>query len=164
MKKLLFILICAMACQTGFGQNFNGLFDEFKHEKNADYLAVSPFLMTIGKWFIQMDQDNDPDDIVAKTFIKGTKAIKVLDLGDCSTEVKNRFQQSVKKMNAKGYEELVRAKDDGEDVRILTKMDKKFIRDVIIAVSGDDDCSLIQLDGKFLLDDIMNIIKEENKD
>ena len=59
---------------------------------------------------------------------------------------------------------LVRAKDDGEDVRILAKMDKKFIKDVIIAVSGHDDCSLIQLSGKFLLDDVMNIIKEENKD
>lgn len=164
MKKILLVLLCALAFQTCFAQRINGLFEEFKHEKNADYVTVSPFLMTIGKWFIQMDQGNDPDGLVAKSFIKGTKSIRVLDLGDCAEDVKSRFQESLKKVHTNGYEEMVRAKDDGEDVRILAKMDKKFIKDVIIAVSGHDDCSLIQLSGKFLLDDVMNIIKEENKD
>ena len=164
MKKLLIILVCSFACQMGYCQHFNNLFDEFKHEKNADYVTVSPFLMTIGKWFIQMDKDNDPDDIVTKSIIKGTKSIKVLDLGDCSEEVKNRFQKSLKKIHTNGYEEMIRAKDDGDDVRILAKMDKKYIKDVIIAVSGNEDCTLIQLDGKFSLDDVMNIIKEEKED
>ena len=52
MKKFVFTLLLVLGCQISLAQNSAALFDEFRREKNAEYVSASPFLMFIGKMFI----------------------------------------------------------------------------------------------------------------
>ena len=51
MKKFVFTLLLVLGCQISLAQNSAALFDEFRREKNAEYVSASPFLMFIGKMF-----------------------------------------------------------------------------------------------------------------
>lgn len=153
MKKYIFTLMLLFVCQIGFGQNIDGIFREFGNEKNAEYVKASPFLMFIGKMFVSHDEGGD--------IVNKVKSAQVLDLEDCHTDVKKRFEQKVKHLNTLGYEELMRMNDEGEKVRVLMKMKKETIRELLLVCTGNDDCTLIQVKGKFTKNDIDKLVNEQ---
>ena len=60
-----------------------------------------------------------------------------------------------------GYEELMRVNDDGDKVRILMKTKKEVIRELLLVCTGNDDCTLVQINGKFTKDDIDQLVNQE---
>ena len=52
MKKFVFTLLLVLGCQISLAQNSAALFDEFRREKNAEYVSASPFLMRSPSSFI----------------------------------------------------------------------------------------------------------------
>ena len=51
MKKFVFTLLLVLGCQISLAQNSAALFDEFRREKNAEYVSASPFLMFIEEFY-----------------------------------------------------------------------------------------------------------------
>ena len=153
MKKFVFTLLLVFVCHLGYAQGINGLFNEFGSEKNADCVKVSSFMMSLGKMFAGHDED-------AK-IIRKIKSIKVLDLESCTASVKERFNKKVNKLNLKGYDELMRVNDEGEKVRVLMKTKKETIRELLFVCTGKEDCTLVQINGKFTKDDIDKLVKQE---
>lgn len=153
MKKYIFTLLLLFVCHLGFGQSIDGLFQEFGNEKNAEYVKASPFLMFIGKMFVGHDEGGEIANKV--------KSAQVLDLEDCHSDVKKRFEQKVKHLNTQGYEELVRMNDEGGRIRILVKIKKKTIREFLFVCTGNNDCTLMQVKGRFTKDDIDQLVNEE---
>lgn len=155
MKKYLFTLLLLVVCHLGYGQSIDGLFNEFGSERNADCVNVSPFLMSIGKMFAGHQEGSE---IVGKI-----KSMRVLDLEGCSANVKERFNNKVGKLNVNGYDELMRVNDDGEKVRVLMKIKKEVIRELLLVCTGNEDCTLIQINGKFTKDDIDKLVNQETR-
>ena len=153
MRKFLFTLLLLLVCHIGYGQSIDSLFDEFECEQNVDYVKVSPFMMSLGKMFCKHEEGSE--------IIRKVKSMKVMDLGDCSASVKKRFSSKVSKLNRKGYEELMRVNDGGEKVHILMKIRKDAIRELLVVCSGNDSCTLIQINGKFVKDDIDKLVSME---
>ncbi|WP_178795043.1 DUF4252 domain-containing protein [Bacteroidaceae bacterium] len=153
MKKYIFTLLLLLVCHLGYAQSINSLFNEFGSEKNADCVKVSSFMMSIGKMFAGHDKDAE---IIGKI-----KSIRVLDLDDCPTNVKERFNKKANKLSLDGYEELMRVNDDGDKVRILMKTKKEVIRELLLVCTGNDDCTLVQINGKFTKDDIDQLVNQE---
>ena len=154
MKKYLVAIALMIACQNTFAQSTKDIFEEFGKEWNAESVTISPFLMTIGRLFM----DNDTPDIV-----KSIRSMKVLDLEDCSNKVKTRFNEKVNSLQLEGYETMIQTIDNGEDVRILSRMENDAIRELLIVCTGNDDCALIQLNGKIKKEDIAELVNEETK-
>ena len=154
MKKYLVAIALMIACQTTFAQSTKDIFEEFGKEWNAESVTISPFLMSIGRLFM----DNDTPDIA-----KSIRSMKVLDLEDCSNEVKERFNQKVNNLQLEGYETMIQTIENGEKVRILTRMKNDAIRELLIVCTGNDDCALIQLNGKIKKEDIAELVNEETK-
>lgn len=160
MKKYIFTLILLLMCHWGHSQSINALFDEFKNEPNAEYINASPLLMAIGKLFIgngKLITDDDEGVEIAKKI----RSAKIMDMEDCSKEVQNRFKKRVGTLKTKGYETLVRINDEGDKMHILMKMKKDVIRELLLVFTGDDDCNLIQINGKFTKKDIDNLINQQ---
>ena len=128
MKKFVFTLLLVFVCHLGYAQGINGLFNEFGSEKNADCVKVSSFMMSLGKMFAGHDEDAE--------IIRKIKSIKVLDLESCTASVKERFNKKVNK------------------VRVLMKTKKETIRELLFVCTGKEDCTLVQINGKFTKDDI----------
>lgn len=153
MKKYIFTLLLFFVCHLGYAQSIDGLFNEFGSEKNADCVTVSSFMMSLGKMFAGHEEGTE---ILGKI-----KSMRVLDLESCTTNVKERFHQKVNKLNLNGYDELMRVNDEGEKVRVLMKTKKETIRELLFVCTGKEDCTLVQINGKFTKDDIDRLVNQE---
>ena len=109
--------------------------------------------------FMKNDEDKD-----AIRIIKHIDSVRVLDLEECSADVKAEFYNETKNFNAKGYDELISTIEDGDKTLILTKGKGDTITELLILETGKDDCELVQIKGKITQSEIEQIVKEHQKD
>ena len=155
MKKTIATLALIFAIQGVFAQNIDDIFNLFKDKEGAEYVSIPPFLIKIGRLF--MDKEDK-----SYRFIKGVNSVKTLDMEDCSSEIKKNFLKEANQLNLNGYETLVQIKEKGESVKLIAKMDEEAIRELIIMITGNGDCGLTLLEGKLKKEDI-NIIMTDDK-
>ena len=156
MKKIIATLALIIACQATFAQNIDTLFSQFKDKEGADYMNIPTLMLKFMRTFTKSNNDK------SYRFIKGIKSVKVLDMEDCTQEVKAEFLQEVQKLNLNGYETLVQTKEDGEEVQLIAKMDEENINDLIILITGKDECGLTLMKGKIKKEDI-NVMMTDDK-
>ena len=155
MKKIIATLALIIACQATFAQNIDTLFSQFKDKEGADYMNIPTLMLKFMRTFTKSNNDK------SYRFIKGIKSVKVLDMEDCTQEVKAEFLQEVQKLNLNGYETLVQTKEDGEEVQLIAKMDEENINDLIILITGKDECGLTLMKGKIKKEDINVMMNDE---
>lgn len=154
MKKIIATLALIIACQGIFAQNIDTLFEKFSKEHQAESVSIPPFMMSLGKLFMS-DED--------LSIVKGIRSLRILDLEDCPTTVKERFSEQVSKLHLKGYEPMIQVNEDGEKVRIFALPHKDSIKELLLVCSGKDDCALIQMKGKIRKEDIAQLVNEQTK-
>ena len=152
-KYLLTMAIMLTVCQLTVAQNISSIMNEFKNEQNAECIHISPFMMSIGKLFMGNEEGTD--------IARKVKSIRILDLEDCSADVKERFVKRVDKLTPKGYETLMQVNDNGEKVRIMTKTKNNTIHEMLIFCIENKDCSLIQMNCKIKKEDIAQLVNEQ---
>ena len=155
MKKIIATLALIIACQATFAQNIDTLFSQFKDKEGADYMNIPTLMLKFMRTFTKNNNDK------SYRFIKGIKSVKVLDMEDCTQEVKAEFLQEVQKLHLNGYETLLQTKEDGEEVQLIAKMDEENINDLIILITGKDDCGLTLMKGKIKKEDINVMMNDE---
>ena len=155
MKKIIATLALIIACQATFAQNIDTLFSQFKDKEGADYMNIPTLMLKFMRTFTKSNNDK------SYRFIKGIKSVKVLDMEDCTQEVKAEFLQEVQKLHLNGYETLLQTKEDGEEVQLIAKMDEENINDLIILITGKDDCGLTLMKGKIKKEDINVMMNDE---
>ena len=153
MKKIIAALVLIIVCQDTFAQNIDTLFEKFSKEQRAESVSIPPFMMSLGKLFI-----SDEDLSIGK----GIWSLRILDLEDCPTTVKERFSEQVNKLHLEGFEPMIQVNEDGEKVRIFALPYKDSIKELLLVCSGKDDCALIQMKGKIKKEDI-NVIMTDDK-
>ena len=155
MKKIIATLALIIACQATFAQNIDTLFSQFKDKEGADYMNIPTLMLKFMRTFTKSNNDK------SYRFIKGVKSVKVLDMEDCTQEVKAEFLQEIQKLHLNGYETLLQTKEDGEEVQLIAKMDEENINDLIILITGKDDCGLTLMKGKIKKEDINVMMNDE---
>ena len=155
MKKIIATLALIIACQATFAQNIDTLFSQFKDKEGADYMNIPTLMLKFMRTFTKSNNDK------SYRFIKGIKSVKVLDMEDCTQEVKAEFLQEAKNLKLSGYETLVQTKEDGEEVQLIAKMDEENINDLIILITGKDECGLTLMKGKIKKEDINVMMNDE---
>ena len=141
MKKIIATLALFIACQGIFAQNIKSIIDEFKEVKGVEYTKVPRRVFLLGN-------------------NKGIKSICYLNLESCPSEVKEDFRQKVNQLE--GYEVLFRGKEGGEMYKLIAKKNNETIRELIILITGKDDCGLTLMKGKIKEKDINGIIGNDN--
>ena len=68
MKRILTCLLLLLAVQLTWASSVNSIFHEFKEERNAEYVSVSPFLLWIGR-LAMGNEDEATKDIMKKVKI-----------------------------------------------------------------------------------------------
>ena len=152
MRTYLIAIAMMIACQSTIAQNTQDLFEEFGKEYNAETVSISPFLMSIGRLFM----DND-----TPTIAKRIKSMKVLDLEDCTDSVKARFAERANKLQLERYEPMLQVNEDGEKVRIFARPNKKGIKELLFICTGNENCTLIQMKGNIRKEDIAELVNEQ---
>ena len=94
------------------------------------------------------------------------KNIQGLHILSTHVSPKTFYKEAVSKINTKEYEELMKVRDEGEDVLFLTKTDAtgNKITELLMLVGGEDEFSLISFVGDLDLEKIGRLGKSLNID
>ena len=130
MKKYIAILILILFCQAGYSQSMDKLFNDFAKQKNVTHVTVGPFLMKISSLF---------------TETMGVKSIEVLSFEECGNTVKD---------------DLRAANEEGNRTKVMVRIDKDIIRELVILTTDGGDDALIRIKGKIKPSDIEKVIND----
>ena len=150
MKRLLTTLTLAIVMAVGiFAANpVDDIFDEFKNYEQVEYVKIPRFVM----WLAKFSDDSDAT--------KKINGLKVLTFSKTDSSVKNKFEKRFKQLST-GLETLLTANDDGDNVRILTKMKGDKFKDFYIYATDEDEIVLVKISGTFSADEIMSLAEDE---
>lgn len=150
-KKFILCISMLLVAQWSLGQNIDKLFAEFSDAPNVENVKINKFLMTLIKPFMSGEDTRG---------LKGINSMQILALSSCSSDIKNSFAEKVKTLNDESYETLVRSNQNGENVRILVKIDKEEIRELVILTTGEG-AAIVKIKGKFNKSDLAKLTDKE---
>ena len=153
------LAVCSLTACAG-NTNPDEIFDSFRNEPQAECIQVPKILLKMGTTFAAVSAD-DNGERQALSMASKLSSVRVLDLDDCSRDVKARFADETDRLEEKGYETLVRVNDDGEKVRICLRRENDYITELLIVNRSDDDASMVQLKGKIKESEIGNLVKAD---
>ena len=154
MKKIFVTLAMIIACQGLFAQSIDDIFNQFKDKDGAEYINIPSFVVKLGRMFMGKD-------IQENRLMKGVKTIKVLDMANCSSDIKKELQHEINQLEQNGYETLVRTKEKDDTVNLIAKMDKDAIKELVIFFTDKDECGLTLMKGKIKKEDINVMINDD---
>jgi hypothetical protein len=118
------------------------LFKDFSKQKQATHVKINGFVMAISNLFADT---------------KGVMGIEVYSFDECDSEVKDNFNEAVKNLNDNSYEMLISTSEGKQRTKILMKVKKDYINEIVV-IAGGDDPALIRIKGKIKTDDVQSVI------
>lgn len=150
-KKYFLCISLFLVAQLSLGQDIEKLFKEFSDAPNVENVKLDKSMMALAKPFAKGDDLGGVKDI---------DSLQVLDLSKCSSEIKDKFAEKVKTLNIEGYETLVRSNENGENVRVLVKMNNGDISELVVVTTGKE-AALVKIKGKFNKSDISKLTNKQ---
>lgn len=145
---IILITLVVAPVSKAFATSLDDIFDEFKNYEQVEYVKIPRFVM----WLAKFSDDSDAT--------KKINGLKVLTFSKTESSVKNKFEKRFKQLST-GLETLLTANDDGDNVRILTKMKGDKFKDFYIYAADEDEIVLVKFSGTFSADDIMSLAEDE---
>lgn len=145
MKKYIAILILILFCQAGYSQSMDKLFNDFAKQDNVTRVTVGPFLMKISSMF---------------TETMGVSSIEVLSFDECSSTVKENLRTAIKQLKDPNFETMVTSNEGGSRTKVMVRIDKEMIRELVILTTDGSDDALIRIKGKIKPSDIERVVND----
>jgi hypothetical protein len=155
--KRLFFIICFIGFTTAvFAQNksIDRVFDKYAGQEGFTTVYISKYMFSM---FAKLDDVEDEElEEVQQVFGK-LNGIKILASEDGSPAGINFYDEIMKDLPRKEYEELMVVKDSESDVVFLAREEGGVIVELLLIVSGDDDNALIAITGEIDLNTIAKL-------
>lgn len=90
----------------------------------------------------------------------GCKSIEVLSFEECGNTVKDDLRAAIKKLKDPNYETMVNANEEGNRTKVMVRIDKDIIRELVILTTDGGDDALIRIKGKIKPSDIEKVIND----
>ena len=145
MKKYIAILILILFCQAGYSQSMDKLFNDFAKQDNVTRVTVGPFLMKISSMF---------------TETMGVSSIEVLSFDECGSTVKENLRTAIKQLKDPNFETMVTSNEGGSRTKVMVRIDKEMIRELVVLTTDGGDDALIRIKGKIKPSDIERVVND----
>ncbi len=153
MKNLILTLALAICASAVFGQvdAIDKYFSKYQEDESFTVVYVSAKMFQM---VTKVLDENENQDI--KDLISGIKRLKVL-----KTEVDplTRYKEAIATINTSEYEVLMTVKDEGQNVRLLTKDNGDIINELLLLVGGNEEFVLLSFVGDLDLKKIAKLAK-----
>ena len=163
MKRIL-IIICFFgftAAVSAQHESIDRVFDRYAGQEGFTTVYISKYMFSM---FANLDEVEDEElEEVQEVFGK-LNGIKILASEEGSPEGINFYDEIMKDLPRKEYEELMVVKDSESDVIFLAREDRGVIVELLLIVSGDDDNALIAITGEIDLNTIAKLGSAMNID
>lgn len=125
-------------------------FEQYQDDEEFTMVYVSPKMFQM---FAKVAGDELDDEL--KNLVKDLKGLKVLKTEKNALQV---YKDAVKKIPTNEYELLMTARDEGQNVKILTKTKgDDVIEELLLLVGGADEFVLVSFVGNINLNDLARI-------
>ena len=141
MRYLIITVLAAMLSGSVQARGVDDIFEDFRTRPGAEYINVPPAVMLAGKLFAAGKDESG--------LARHIKSVRVLTVDDCDGSVRTEFAEQTARMDTGGYEEMVNVSEDGDSVRVLCRMRKNVISELIVLKKGKGEAAMIQMKGKF---------------
>ncbi len=142
-KLIIALLIFSMTCsaQADF-------IKEFSKRDNMTSVVIS-------KKMFQLVSSVPDLEINLEGMTDKIEGLYVLTTGD-ATNMKDLKAEMSKTVDS-GYELLMTVKDDGDDINMYIKQEGELIKEFLMLIEEQSDCTLISIDGSFTMDEIVKM-------
>lgn len=146
MKKYIAILVLLLVCQAGHSQKYSvdELFKEFSEVKQSEKVKLGKLIMSFAGMF---------------TETMGVNGVEVYDFDNCARDVKDRLDKATQGLKDSTYETLVSSNENGNRTKVLIKIEKDMIRELVVITTGDSN-ALVRIKGKIKPSDIDRVAQK----
>lgn len=157
MKKILFSLVLLFVGQVIYAQDLNKLMDDLAKVEGAQRQVMDRDMLSTS--IPESQKDKMPD------FMSKVDSITAVILSSCSEDVIAEFSAGVNAAETSdAYEPLVSVKKEDNIVSILQAKSEDETKDIYIYVVGGGGATVfVKMSGKFTVEDLANIVKEQQK-
>ncbi len=128
---------------------------EFKSGDNVTYVNLPKTLIKLGL--------KAADDETANALAEQIDGLQILTFEKANQKIKDGLYNRISKLEAQGYEPMVKANEDGEKVRIFIKGNEKEVQNLVVFAMDKEDCSLINIVGHINPANIDDVVKSQIK-
>lgn len=157
MKKILFSLVLLFLGQVIYAQDLNKLMDDLAKVEGAQRQVMDRDMLSTS--IPESQKDKMPD------FMSKVDSITAVILSSCAEDVIAEFSAGVNAAETSdAYEPLVSVKKEDNIVSILQAKSEDETKDIYIYVVGGGGATVfVKMTGKFTVEDLANIVKEQQK-
>jgi hypothetical protein len=165
MKKLLIFMVMMTLSQAVMAQTAS--LDRFirKHKRTAEGdkvdMTIPGFIVRFGSRFINKE---DLDGVDIRKISRKIDELRIVTFEKAAKIQHADYQQLMADVKAENFEELMNVREKGGDrVNIMIRERKGFIEDILIIVNDKDgEFTLVNLAGKFTMEDINKMIENSH--
>lgn len=167
MKKIGMILLLAVCCQLGSAKTpVKKLLEKFTNKEDVEKVVMSVgkngqlSVTEVGGVAIDASAPGDSSSVGGKGLlsrIKGISSVVIYDLDDCDDPVKKQFTKTVRSIDDPEWEILLTENDEDDYVRIVARIEKKIVQEMVVFCAGDD-CTIVHIQGKIDLKNLQKLL------
>lgn len=152
MQKLILLPLMLLVATLANADTLDKLARKYKKYDGAVYAAsideVEKLNGQYGTNVVIKNEGKEHDgieELIAKMRESGVKDMRMLQLKECSTEVRTRFARDVQEAVPRGYESFMRLGEEEQFFSIYLNKRKGSMK-VLILYVGDDNCGFVEID------------------
>jgi len=144
MKKIILLFAVVLAATAVYAQkSIDDLFARYSEKDGFTTVTINGNLL---KFASCMDDSNESSLPASLT------EIRILTQEDPQMKVENFYDMVIEGIDLSRYEEFMRVKESGQDVRMLVRAEGKMFKEFLLIAGGEDN-TLIQIKGNMSLED-----------
>lgn len=152
MKKLFVFALAVVFSIAGFAKNTQDVINDIRQSTNAQVLTLS-------KDLIQIQAKNLPEDL--KGILDDIDEGTILVLSEGSDEQIKIFNDKLGELDANEYKTMASFNDDSDNIKVLGKYDGDNVAELVIIMSDDETCALIDVTGKINKDNASKLLDKD---
>ena len=145
------VLVCLMLVKSSFAQNdaINNFFKQYQENPDFTVISISPKMF---KMISKVKWENVEQPV--KDMISQLSSFRMLTTEKNGTSF---YNDALKKLNVREYEELMTVRDKNENIRFLIKESGNMVNELVMLLGSDTDFMLMSLTGNIDLDNISKL-------
>jgi hypothetical protein len=156
MKKLLFTIVLTITASLAYSQkSIDELFDRYAGKDGFTTVTINGGLLKLAHLLGDNDEDN--------SFPLNITEIRVLAQEDKTMNVENFYNEVIKDIDLKNYEEFMRVKNSDENLRMLVRSEGNRFKEFLLIAGGDDN-AIIQIKGNMTYEEAKKFAKDAERD
>ena len=124
------------------------------------YIAILILILSCQAGYSQSMDKLFNDFANQKNVTRVTIGPFLMKISSLFTETKNDLRTAIKKLKDPNYETMVNSNEGGSRTKVMVRIDKDIIRELVILTTDGGDDALIRIKGKIKPSDIEKVIND----